>query len=102
AVLEHAAAPARNTVETPRNPHRPALDAPRPRLRASRLADHVHVVALDRELADPELALLAAVDERAAQDPAELELAQLRHVPAHPHGDEHGKPRVALRPGPVA
>src|SRR5439155_18571548 len=67
AVVEHAAAPAEEAVDPARDPHRPALDAPRARRGRVGFAHEVDVVALDRELADPELALATAVDERPAQ-----------------------------------
>jgi hypothetical protein len=52
----------------------------------------VDVVVLDRELADAELVLLAAVDEHAAQDRAELEIAKPRDLAPKANGHEHGKP----------
>src|SRR5262245_20878115 len=52
------------------------------------------VVALDRELEDPERVLEAAVDERLAQDRAELEVAQPRDIAPNALGDVHREPRL--------
>src|SRR5262245_23018691 len=52
------------------------------------------VVALDRELADPEHVLEAAVDERLAQDRAELEVAQPGDVAPDALGDMNREPRL--------
>ena len=66
-VLEHLADPPEHAVEATRDAHAPALDATRERDVVARFADQVDVIALDRELTDPERVLAAAVDERAAQ-----------------------------------
>src|SRR5262245_11483752 len=52
------------------------------------------VVALDRELADPERVLEAAVDERLAQHRAELEVAQPGDIAPDALGDVHREPRL--------
>src|SRR5205823_7800601 len=75
AVVEHSAVTPEVAVEPARDPHRPALDAARQRSAGAGFADHVDVVALDRELTDPELAEPAAMHERAPQHPAQLESA---------------------------
>ena len=54
------------------------------------------MVALDRELTDPELAPPTAEDERSAEHPAQLEPAKPRDVAAHALGDMHGEARVDL------
>src|SRR5262245_57982153 len=52
------------------------------------------VVALDRELADPERVLEATVDECLAQDRAELEVAQPGDVAPDALGDVDREPRL--------
>jgi hypothetical protein len=56
------------------------------------------MVALDRELADPEPATPTAVDERSAEHLAQLEPAEPRDVAAHPLGDMHREARFDLGP----
>jgi len=61
------------------------------------LTDQVDVVALDRELADPELAPPTTVDERAPEHFAELEPAEPGDVAAHPLGDVDREARLEGR-----
>src|SRR6185436_18732669 len=67
--------------------HRPALDPARQLGGVAGLADQVDVVALDRELADPELAPPTAEDERPPKHLAQLEPAEPGDVAANPLGD---------------
>ena len=97
AVVKHLALAGKVFVEAARDPHRPALDTARERGAVGGLADHVDVVALDRELTDPELIGAAAVHERALQDLAELEPAQAGDLTANAHGDVHGIARLGDR-----
>ena len=97
AVVEHRAGPPEVAVEPARDAHRPALDPARQALAVGGLADQVDVVALDRELADPELAPAATEDECPPEHLAELEPAEPGDVAANPLGDvdrearrEHG------------
>ena len=60
-------------VDPPRDPDLPALHPLREVAVRVGFRHDVHVVALDRELADPERALPAAVDERGPEHLAELE-----------------------------
>src|SRR5262245_39020148 len=87
AVVEDRAGPPEVAVEPARDAHRPALNPARQVLAVAGLADQVNVVALDRELADPEHAPPAAEDERRAEHLAELEPAEPSDVPANPLGD---------------
>src|SRR5258708_1912634 len=68
AVVEQTSAPLELRVEPTRDAHRPALNPTRERGVVARLADQVHVIALDRELADPEVALVATRDKRASEN----------------------------------
>jgi hypothetical protein len=85
-------------IEAAGDPDRPALNPARELRVVTSFADQVNVVALDRELADPERTLAAAVDKRSAKDLAQLEPTQACDVAANPHGDEYGKPRFGHRP----
>src|SRR6185436_7346766 len=87
AVVEDRAGPPQVAVEPARDAHRPALDPARQLRAVAGLADQVDVVALDRELTDPEPAPPATVDERAPQHLAQLELAKPGDVAANPLGD---------------
>ena len=93
AIIEHRASPPEVAVEPARDAHRPALDPARELGVAAGLADQMDVVALDRELADPEPAPPATVDERAPQHLAQLELAKPGDVTANPLGDVDREPR---------
>src|SRR5438874_4595614 len=75
AVVEHAALTPEVAVEPARDPHRPALDTARQRGAGVGFADHMDVVALDRELTDPELAHPTAVHECTPEHLAQLEPA---------------------------
>src|SRR5262249_31475693 len=68
AVIEDRAGPAEVAVESARDAYRPALDPARELCVVAGLADQVDVIALDRELADPEGAPEAPVDERRPED----------------------------------
>src|SRR6185369_10860957 len=61
------------------------------------LADQVDVVALDRELTDPELAPPTAEDERAPEHLAQLEPAEPGDVVANPLGDVDREARLERR-----
>src|SRR5689334_22381938 len=97
AVVEDRARPPEVAVEPARDAHRPALDPARQVCVVAGLADQMDVVALDRELADPELAPPTTVDERTPEHLAQLEPAEPGHVAANPLGDVDREPRLERR-----
>ena len=94
AVVEDGALAPEMAVEPARHADRPALDAARELRRVARLADQVEMGALDRELADAEPVLAAAVDEGCAEHLAQLEAAEPRDIAADALGDVDGKARL--------
>src|SRR6185436_6378017 len=100
AVVEDRAGPPEVAVEPARDAHRPALDPARQLCGVAGLADQVDVVALDRELADPELAPPTAENKRPPEHLAQLEPAQPGNVVANPLGDVDRETR--LEHGPLA
>src|SRR6185436_4874582 len=97
AVVEDRAGPPQVAVEPARDAHRPALDPARQLRAVAGLADQVDVVALDRELADPELAPPTAENKRAPEHLAQLEPAEPGDVVANPLGDVDREARLERR-----
>src|SRR5689334_11362820 len=93
AVFEDRADPPEVAVEPARDTHRPALDPARQLGGVAGFADQVDVIALDRELADPELAPPTAEDECLPEHLAQLEPAEPGDVGTNPLSDVDREPR---------
>jgi hypothetical protein len=101
ALGQDLAAPAQRAVDRAGEADVERLHAARQRLRASRLADQVHVGALDGELTDAEVLPLAAAGERLPQRRRHAKSPQPPDPRAYAYGHMNGKSRRQRGPASV-